>query len=116
MNYTARFNPHATTPAAVSGASVLRQFAVLLARAFALSGPHKPLGQSAAARQALNKGSTIWMDRPLARTVVCETGTVWLTHDGQAKDVILEAGQSHCCDSNARLGIHALAGSTVTTV
>ena len=43
-------------------------------------------------------------------------GTVWLTHDGQAKDVILEAGQSHCCDSNARLGIHALAGSTVTTV
>lgn len=48
MNYTARFNPHAATPAAVSGASVLRQFAVLLARAFALSGPHKPLGQSAA--------------------------------------------------------------------
>jgi hypothetical protein len=56
---------------------------------------------------------TLWVDAPLGRRVTCEAGSVWLTFDGQARDVVLQAGE-HCeCDTDTRLGVYALAGAQV---
>ena len=48
--------------------------------------------------------------RPLGRTVSCLEGTLWLTHDGDCRDVILPAGCSHRCDRDTKLIVQALAG------
>jgi Protein of unknown function (DUF2917) len=45
--------------------------------------------------------------------VECIEGCLWLTHDGDCRDIVLEAGQSHVADRDSRLVIHALARSTV---
>jgi len=36
-------------------------------------------------------------------TITCLRGAIWLTHDGDPKDVVLEAGQSHTVTRAARL-------------
>jgi hypothetical protein len=46
-------------------------------------------------------------------TVECLRGCVWLTHDGDCRDVVLRAGQSHMVDRDARLLVHGLAPSAV---
>lgn len=78
---------------------------VLLQRAWAPADP---------AVHVLDKGATTWVVRPLGCTVSCETGTLWLTFDNDAGDVILEAGQSHRCTQAAKLSIHALAAARLS--
>ena len=56
----------------------------------------------------LDKGRTFWVEQPMLRDIHCLEGTLWLTQDGVGKDIILEAGESHRCDSASRLAIHAL--------
>lgn len=46
-------------------------------------------------------------------TIACIQGCVWLTHDGDCRDIVLEAGQSHVADRDSRLVVHALERSTV---
>ena len=41
-------------------------------------------------------------------TVSCIRGCVWLTHDGDCKDVVLQAGDRHTVTRTARLLAHAL--------
>ena len=36
-------------------------------------------------------------------TVTCISGSVWLTHDGDCKDVVLARGESHTVDRNTRV-------------
>ena len=45
--------------------------------------------------------------------IECTEGAVWLTHDGDCRDVVLEAGQSHMVDRDSRLVIYALSWSAV---
>ena len=48
--------------------------------------------------------------------IECTEGSVWLTHDGDCRDVVLEAGQSHMADRDSRLVIYALSSSAVRLV
>ena len=48
--------------------------------------------------------------------VECTEGSVWLTHDGDCRDVVLEAGQSHIADRDSRLVIYALSSSALRLV
>ena len=48
--------------------------------------------------------------------IECTAGAVWLTHDGDCRDVVLEAGQSHIADRGSRLVIYALSSSAVRLV
>ena len=41
--------------------------------------------------------------------IECTEGCVWLTHDGDCRDVLLAAGQSHMADRDSRLLIYAMA-------
>jgi hypothetical protein len=45
--------------------------------------------------------------------IECTEGCVWLTHDGDCRDVCLQAGQSHVADRDCRLVIYAMAPSAV---
>lgn len=82
---------------------------VALQRAFAPA-----VSGAATGVHGLDKGCTLWIARPLGRSVTCETGTLWLTFDNEADDVILEAGQSHRCAKAAKLSIHAMAAARVS--
>lgn len=64
----------------------------------------------------LDKGATVWIDRPLAREVHCVEGALWLTFDGEPGDHVLEKGQSLRCAHKSRLGISALARVIVRVV
>jgi hypothetical protein len=68
----------------------------------------------AAAAQWLARGATAWVARPLGRTVRCESGTLWLTFDGEPEDVILEAGATHVCTKASRLSVHAMVEARYT--
>lgn len=52
-----------------------------------------------------------WVQRPCGLVVTCEAGALWLTFDGEEHDIVLEAGQSHRCESDSRLAIYALAAA-----
>ncbi|KQT09508.1 DUF2917 domain-containing protein [Ramlibacter sp. Leaf400] len=47
-------------------------------------------------------------------TIRCLHGCVWLTHDGDCRDVVLEAGEFHVVDRDTRLVVHALAPSLLS--
>jgi len=56
----------------------------------------------------IQKGATVSVQRPNGLEVVCLQGTLWITHDGDQKDVVLECGQTYATDRNARMLVHAL--------
>lgn len=43
-------------------------------------------------------------------TVHCRSGSAWITHDGDPRDVVLESRQSHTVDRSGRLTVHAVQG------
>lgn len=51
---------------------------------------------------------------PLGLTLHCISGCVWLTHDGDGRDIVLEAGESHTCDRDTRLMVHALEAARIS--
>lgn len=77
----------------------------LLSR-LAWPAPSQPLRATAA--QPLERAATRWVQHPRGWVVGCEAGTLWLTFDGDARDIVLEAGQTHRCESDRRLAINAL--------
>ena len=58
--------------------------------------------------QSLQKGATLAVDKPLYCEVVCLQGALWITHDGDTRDIVLEAGQHYAVDCAARMLVHAL--------
>jgi hypothetical protein len=75
----------------------------------AIAGPRVP----AATLQSLNEGDSSWIGQPQGRRVTCEAGRLWLAFDGESRDIVLEAGESHLCATASPLSIHALATATV---
>ncbi|MBI5278953.1 MAG: DUF2917 domain-containing protein [Burkholderiales bacterium] len=77
--------------------------------------PQQPARREPASRtQGLAKGALLRIDRPLGAVVQCSRGTVWVTHDGDPKDVVLEAGESYRSRSAARLIVQALEDSDLS--
>jgi hypothetical protein len=59
----------------------------------------------------LPRDAVLRVERPLRRTVRCIDGCVWITFDGDRRDVILDAGSEHRCDRGTTLIIQALGAS-----
>jgi hypothetical protein len=56
-------------------------------------------------------GATREMPRADGRmTVHCRSGSAWITYDGDPRDVVLQANQSHCVDRGERMTVHAMHG------
>ena len=49
-------------------------------------------------------------------TVHCRNGEAWITHDGDPRDVVLQAPQSYTTDRSERMTLHALKGDCVVEI
>jgi hypothetical protein len=59
-------------------------------------------------------GRTRELTPPRGRvTLHCRQGEAWITHDGDPKDVMLQANESHTVDRAKRMTLHALRGDCV---
>ena len=58
--------------------------------------------------RTIAKGASAWLDARAGLEVSCTAGTLWLTYDGQQRDIVLAAGESHRCDGPGRLCVHAI--------
>jgi hypothetical protein len=47
---------------------------------------------------------------PGRMVVHCRQGEAWITHDGDPRDVVLQANQSYAVDNAHRMTVHALRG------
>jgi hypothetical protein len=56
----------------------------------------------------LAPGATMVVPTPRGVTIECRRGCLWLTHDGDCKDIVLSAGERYVSPSSRRLLVHAL--------
>ena len=59
----------------------------------------------------LGGGKSLRIERPLGALVSCRQGTLWITHDSDCKDIVIEAGNSYLSDRAGRMIVHALGTS-----
>ncbi|HYF21362.1 MAG TPA: DUF2917 domain-containing protein [Ramlibacter sp.] len=72
-----------------------------------------PAAASSIASQALAPGATLRRNHAAGVQVRCVSGSVWVTQDGDTRDVLLAAGESFTGDRRGRLLVHALEASRV---
>jgi Protein of unknown function (DUF2917) len=58
--------------------------------------------------QHLQRGTALDLPEPMGYEVECLDGSVWITHVGDTKDLVLEAGQFYHVDSPQRMLAYAL--------
>ena len=63
--------------------------------------------------EILGKGATLALLRPVGYRIDCLEGCVWVTLDGDKRDIVLSAGQSYWPDRHAQALVHALEESRV---
>ena len=66
--------------------------------------------------QQLQKGAILVIDPAAHAEVICLDGTLWITHDGCIKDIVLEAGEHYIASSSSRMLVQALAHSQLRLV
>lgn len=57
----------------------------------------------------LPRGATLAIDAPLGQEIFCIAGTLWITHDGDPQDHVVEAGRTYVPACAARMLVHVLA-------
>jgi hypothetical protein len=80
----------------------------LLHQVAAIRAPRVTIIPAPGHTHRIQKGATVSVQRPNGLEVVCLQGTLWITHDGDVKDIVLERGQRYAADRNARMLVHAL--------
>jgi hypothetical protein len=89
--------------------TLIAEFAAVPARFY--RGPSiAPRAAASGAQHKLAAGRVLRVQRPLGQTVRCLQGSVWLTFDGDRRDVVLSAGAVHRCDRNSLLLVTAVGG------
>lgn len=63
--------------------------------------------------QTIDKCATLVVAQPLGATVTCGSGSLWITHDGDVRDVVISAGERHTCDRASRMLVFGLENSSV---
>ena len=71
---------------------------------------------SPASRIGLAARETVRLSQGKGETVVCRTGTIWITIDHDRRDIILGPGQCFEIDSDEAVLLHAFEVSTVGIV
>jgi hypothetical protein len=62
----------------------------------------------------IDKGATLVIERASGASgasVACVSGSLWITHDGDVKDIFIEAGDTYRSDRASRMLVHGLAAS-----
>src|SRR5262245_11836449 len=68
-------------------------------------------GKAVAATHRLRKEQTIKVPHPFGTSIECLAGVVWITHDCDPKDIVLDPGQRYVADRRSRMLVHALSDS-----
>lgn len=66
--------------------------------------------------QEIARDKILEIKQALGVTIECLDGSVWITQDGNMRDVILDVGQSFCVDRMQRTLIQALATARVRLI
>lgn len=67
-----------------------------------------PLPSTPCIERRLADGELVFYDDAAGRVLCCLAGSLWITHDGDPKDVIVEAGESYCVTRRERIIVQAL--------
>lgn len=65
---------------------------------------------------SIDKGATLVVERAVGKGVCCVTGSLWITLDGDPKDVVIEAGDTYVGERPGRMLVYGLAASTALLV
>ncbi len=63
------------------------------------------------APRTLTKGQTFGMACAFGSSIECLAGKLWITHDGDPKDIELEPGRCYVVDRRSKMLVHALSDS-----
>lgn len=63
--------------------------------------------------QKIAKNAMLEVKQPLGVTIECLEGAIWVTLDGDSRDVVLDAGQSFIVDRKQRTLLQALDAALV---
>jgi hypothetical protein len=63
---------------------------------------------AAAPIRTLEAGTALAVSHPRGQRIDCLRGSIWLTFDGEPRDVVLDAGQSHTAEGDTRLLVYGL--------
>lgn len=74
---------------------------------FAPALPHR-LAPAPGALHELKEDATLVVERPAAVELKCLRGSVWITHDGDPRDVVVSPGTSYRADRDSRMLVYAL--------
>jgi hypothetical protein len=77
-------------------------------RAWTTATVRRPAAAAGQPGQLLQRDATLVVDDPRGLTVTCVQGCLWLTHDGDCKDLVLAPGQCYQSARPGRLLVHAL--------
>lgn len=58
--------------------------------------------------QALPRGATFVIEAPLGQEIFCIAGALWITHDGDPKDHVVDSGSAFVAARATRLVVYAL--------
>jgi hypothetical protein len=87
-----------------------------MSRLFGFSTPERPRVTRRYAAH-VRQGATREIVPPSGRiTVHLRGGEAWITHDGDPRDVMLQANESYIADNGGRMTLHALRGDCVLEI
>lgn len=66
--------------------------------------------------QQMQKDAILEIDPAAHAEVICLDGTLWITHDGCIKDIVIEAGEHYIASTSARMLVQALAHSQLRLI
>jgi hypothetical protein len=66
--------------------------------------------------QRIRHGDTWIVDQPLGKAVICTEGSLWITHDHEPADHIVEQGGRYAVGHRSRMLVHAMSDSKVQIV
>ncbi len=66
--------------------------------------------------QRITKNQILKITQPLGVTIKCLEGSVWVTQDGDLRDVVLDAGQAFVVDRNQRTLLQGLTDARVRLI
>jgi hypothetical protein len=64
----------------------------------------------------LRRGETMVVEQPLGQAVICTEGWLWITHDREPEDHMVQHGERYVAAHRERMLVHALSDATVRLV